>query len=123
MSEGTTRTPNGVSGETNVQTGADFRTEYELGTVEFNMGDLVQAKEGTTGSNNAASGAAAKGGSDIVMVIGAEAKTPFINPGLDAINLGYDDPKNVDKSKFDSHGAREDEDKDNTRNADDNIRN
>ena len=52
------------------------------------------------------------------MVIGAEVKTPFINPGMDAINLVYDDPKNVDRSKFDD-SVREDD----TKSADENIRN
>ena len=118
MSEGTTRTPNGVSGEMNVQNGVDLKTNYEFAVLELNMQDLVQAKDGANGANNAASGAAAKGGSDIAMIIGAEAKTPFINPGLDAINLVYDDPEKVDKSKFDD-SVRED----NTKSADDNIRN
>lgn len=123
MSEGTTRTPNGVSGEIHVQTGVDLKTNYEFAVVELNMQELAQSKDGANGANNSASGAAAKGGSDIAMVIGAEAKTAFINPRLDAINLGYEDPEKVDKSKFDSHDSREDEVEDNTKNADDNIRN
>ena len=118
MSEGTTRTPNGVSGEMNVQNGVDLKTNYEFAVLELNMKDLVQAKDGANGANNAASGAAAKGGSDIAMIIGAEAKTPFINPGMDAINLVYDDPKKVDRTKFDD-SVKEDD----VKSADDNIRN
>ena len=77
----------------------------------------IISKDGVNGSTSA-SGAAAKGGSDIAMIIGAEAKTPFINPGLDAINLVYDDPAKVDKSKFDDSVKEED-----TKSTDDNIRN
>ena len=105
MSEGTTRTPNGVSGEMKVQDNADVRCDYTFATVEFNMENIISKD--------------AKGGSDIAMVIGAEAKTPFINPGMDAINLVYDDPEKVDKSKFDD-SVKEEED---TKSADDNIRN
>lgn len=117
MSEGTTRTPNGVSGEMKVQGKDDVRCDYTFATIEFNMENII-SKDGVNGSTSA-SGAAAKGGSDIAMVIGAEAKTPFINPGMDAINLVYDDPEKVDKSKFDD-SVREEED---TKSADDNIRN
>ena len=97
MSEGTTRTPNGVSGEMKVQDNADVRCDYTFATVEFNMENII-SKDGVNGSTSA-SGAAAKGGSDIAMVIGAEAK--------------------VDKSKFDD-SVKEEED---TKSADDNIRN
>lgn len=118
MSEGTTRTPNGVSGEMNVQNGVDLKTNFQFAGLELSMKQLVQGKDGVNGANNPASGAAVIGGSDIAMVIGAEVKTPFINPGMDAINLVYDDPKNVDRSKFDD-SVREDD----TKSADENIRN
>ena len=118
MSEGTTRTPNGVSGEMNVQNGVEEKTNFEMAVLELDMQDLVQAKDGANGANNAASGAAAKGGSDIAMIIGVETKTPLINPGLDPIKVVYDDPEKVDKSKFDDSNREDD-----TKSAEDNIRN
>lgn len=75
MSEGTTRTPNGVSGY----------MDFEIGFMEFapNTRDFLISSGSSSASN---AGDAAKGGDDIVVSVGGEIRSdllvsdPFMQP-------------------------------------------
>lgn len=98
MSEGTAKTPTGVSGEMKVERVNDAKTGFVVGGIEYGL-EVERDMNNPSSTASATDGAAAKGGDDLKIMVGQEVKYAYRQAQLDMANvkIAAKDGKNPNK--------------------------
>ena len=98
MSEGTAKTPTGVSREMKVERVNDAKTGFVVGGIEYGL-EVERDMNNPNSTSGTADGAAAKGGDDLKIMVGQEVKYAYRQAQLDMANvkIAAKDGKNPNK--------------------------